>query len=94
MANELWSRVEAALIQARSRDETLSELNRLLRKRFPDLAQRHFTEEGCELRREWLTAHQLANFNPKHNRMAPRQMNGQLPPASTSQTFCLTAPID
>ena len=78
MADDLWGRVDAALIQARSRDETVSELNRLLRKRFADLPASYFEENGCELRREWLTARQLAEFHPKHDRMAPRQMAGPL----------------
>ena len=66
MTDDLWTRIDVALIQARSRQETLSELNRLLRKRFPDLPERYFTQETFEVRREWLTAKHLAQFNPGH----------------------------
>jgi hypothetical protein len=65
--DKLWKRVDAALNQAQSCEETLSELNRLLRKRFPEAPTQYFTEEACELRREWLTATQLNDFNPKHH---------------------------
>ena len=78
MSDDLWSRVDVALIQARSRSETISEINRLMRKRFPDLPKNHFTEERCELRREWLTAAELAQFNPKHSRTDPHQLRGPL----------------
>jgi hypothetical protein len=72
-------RIGAALIQARSRQETLSELNRLLRKRFPNLPQRYFTEERSEVRREWLTAEQLAQFNAGHTRVLdPHRTSGPL----------------
>jgi hypothetical protein len=71
-------RIDAALIQARSRQETFSELNRLLRKRFPGLPQQYFTQENSDVRLEWLTAKQLAQFNPGHTRTNPHQMTGAL----------------
>ena len=77
MPEDLWSRVDAALNQAQTRDETLSEMNRLLRKRFPDLPNDYFTAEA-ELRREWLTAAQLMQFNLGHSRTEPRRMDGPL----------------
>jgi hypothetical protein len=48
-----------------------------MRKRFPHLPQNYFTAES-ELRREWLTAAQLTQFNPGHLRATPKQMEGPL----------------
>ena len=78
LADDLWLRVDAALIQAAAVRKPFRSLIASLRKRFPDLPQNYFSEEACELRQEWLTATQLSTFNPGHFRSEPRQMAGPL----------------
>jgi hypothetical protein len=74
--DDLWNSLDGALSAKHTRDVTLFQLNRLLRKRFADLPERYLTQQNCHVRREWLTAEQLRTFHPGHSEAAPRRMSG------------------
>jgi hypothetical protein len=76
MSAELWKALDNALTFKRTRNATLTRLNELLRKRSPEMPDGYLTENNCELSREMLTAVQLQQFNPGHDRAEPRQMSG------------------
>ena len=76
--SELWSRVDVALCQASSREQTVSEVNRLLRKWVHDLPQNYFNEENSTIRCEWLTTKELTIFTRGHDRATPRRTNGPI----------------
>lgn len=78
MSDDLWSALDNALTLKRRRDATVARLNQLLQKRFPDMPDGYLTAGNCELSREMLTAVQLQQFNPRHDRTEPHQMNGPL----------------
>jgi hypothetical protein len=75
---ELWKRVDVALFQASSREQTLSEINRLLRKWHFHLPDDYITLHNCAIRREWLTPQQLSHFTRGHPRSAPKRVSGPL----------------
>jgi len=76
VSDELWKALDNALTLKRARNATLTRLNELLRKRFPEMPDGYLTENNCELSRQMLTAVQLQKFNPGHDRVEPRQMSG------------------
>ena len=73
----LWNRVDLAINQASTREQTVSELNRLLRKWFPAAPEAYISEEHSVLQQKWLTPQELdSQLRRGHARAAPRRVNG------------------
>jgi len=75
---DLWCRVDIALCQASSREQTISEVNRLLAKWINGLPPNYLNETNCAIRREWLPTEELLKFTRGHSRNNPRKTDGPL----------------
>jgi hypothetical protein len=76
VVDELWNALDNALTLKRRRGATIGRLIQLLQKRFPDMPGDYLSEENCLLSREMLTASQLQQCDPRHDRAEPYQMHG------------------
>jgi hypothetical protein len=76
LSEELWKRADVAINQATRRFETVSEINRLLKKWFKPCQPCEITPENSSIRQEWLTPQQLAAFTRGHNKVNPRRIDG------------------
>jgi hypothetical protein len=73
----LWKRVDRAIAHANSRRETISELNRLLRK-WNVGAPADYISAASRIRQEWLTVEELGAFCRNHKKDKPRQVEPPL----------------
>jgi hypothetical protein len=76
---DLWNRVDIAINQARTRQETISELNRLLQKWNVGAPASYISEHSSAIRREWLTPQQMEQlFIRGHTRTNVRRFDSPL----------------